>query len=541
MIVARKMMRLAGLICLMPLVFGCHKSPPAPSGASAASAQNATPSNTILRIHWAGRRNIASDTNSADVMRIWKMPETVRLEAQTLDKLSAAPWHFLREETNKFSASLLRPLLEDLIEEETCVEMASPRTNSEPEMVIAVRLNDPRAALWQTNLTAVLESLTGTHPTNAQPFGSISHWSLTNFPTPRVIDFGRVGGWMLVGAAQDQNTLFADAIDRVRRNQLPINAPTDKSWLEARADLSRFGGKHFSSNSPVISLTVTGEDQKVRTLGELTFPHHGLLDLPAWKAPTNLISSDLTSFTAIRGIKDLLGSSKLWQDLQAGEAPDQIFVWSAPDVPSATYFAVPCVSASNTVSKIGILASNTNSSWFAATHLLGSLKSGEATELQWSGVPFLSPFLESTNVNGSAFIFGGLFKQETAETGPPPTLLPQLNQANLVAYDWEMTSPRIKHLLYLGQLARVTMGKSQMPKNSLSLAWLMAASRWGAFSATEVTQTAPGQFTFKRKSSIGLTALELHLLADWLESPDFPLGLHTLSAKPAPIPPGVQK
>jgi hypothetical protein len=104
-----------------------------------------------------------------------------------------------------------------------------------------------------------------------------------------------------------------------------------------------------------------------------------------------------------------------------------------------------------------------------------------------------------------------------------------------------MTSSRIKHLIYLGQLARVTMGGSQLPANSLSMAWLTAASRWGAFSATDVTQTGPGQFTFNRKSSLGFTALELHLLADWLESPDFPLGLHTFSAKAASTPPDAEK
>jgi len=38
--------------------------------------------------------------------------------------------------------------------------------------------------------------------------------------------------------------------------------------------------------------------------------------------------------------------------------------------------------------------------------------------------------------------------------------------------------------------------------------------------------------TFARKSTLGFTALELHLLADWLESPRFPHGLHTFPAPP---------
>ena len=53
-------------------------------------------------------------------------------------------------------------------------------------------------------------------------------------------------------------------------------------------------------------------------------------------------------------------------------------------------------------------------------------------------------------------------------------------------------------------------------------------------SATVVTQTGAEQLTFTRNSTVGFTALELHLLADWLESPQFPLGLHTFIAPPSP-------
>ncbi len=475
-------------------------------------------------------------------MRAWKMPESIRLEAQTLEKLSIAPWRFLRNETDESSAKLLQPLFEDMVEEETYIQVVKRDTNSQAETVIAVHLNDPRAALWQTSLTTVLESLTGTHPANTQPPGSISRWSLSNSPAPNVIEFTRVGGWTLIGLAQDHNALLPEAIDRVRHDQPPMDAPAGNAWLDVRADLSRFTGGlgdnlRFSSNSPTISLSIKGENQNVRTYGQLSFPNQVARTLPPWNAPTNLISTELASFTAIRGVKEVLGASPLWKELQAGEAPDQVFVWAAPDSPSRTYFALPRADASNVVAKIGDLALNTNSSWFTATHLVGSLKPGKPGGLQWVGLPLMSPFLESTNIDGNAFVMGGFFQQESSQIGPPPTLLPQLNQTNLVAYDWEMTGPRIQHLIYLGQLTRVAMGKAQLPANSLSLAWLTAASHWGAFSATEITQTAPGQFTFNRKSSIGFTAIELHLLADWLESPDFPLGLHTSRAQSAPASP----
>jgi len=49
-------------------------------------------------------------------------------------------------------------------------------------------------------------------------------------------------------------------------------------------------------------------------------------------------------------------------------------------------------------------------------------------------------------------------------------------------------------------------------------------------STTLVTRTGPARLSFNRTSTIGLTALELHLLADWVESPRFPRGLHTFTA-----------
>jgi hypothetical protein len=55
-------------------------------------------------------------------------------------------------------------------------------------------------------------------------------------------------------------------------------------------------------------------------------------------------------------------------------------------------------------------------------------------------------------------------------------------------------------------------------------------------STTEVHLASPTQLSFVRTSTVGFTGFELEFVADWLESPDFPRGLHTLNA-PAPLPP----
>ena len=107
-----------------------------------------------------------------------------------------------------------------------------------------------------------------------------------------------------------------------------------------------------------------------------------------------------------------------------------------------------------------------------------------------------------------------------------------MNRTNAVYYDWEITGPRTDQWLYMGQFARLVCNKDQLPFSSPATLWLKdIAPRLGA-SLTVITQTGPNQLSFTRKSTIGFTGIELNLLADWLESPQFPIGLPTFLAPP---------
>ena len=120
-----------------------------------------------------------------------------------------------------------------------------------------------------------------------------------------------------------------------------------------------------------------------------------------------------------------------------------------------------------------------------------------------------------------------------------------LTRTNLVYYDWELTEPRIEAWIYLAQTLRLVTRHAQMPPKGHAQNWLMALAPKLGNCVTAGALTAPNQLSFTRTSSFGFTALELQLLADWLESPDFPRGLHSLNAEPdprlyqtAPRPPG---
>ena len=65
------------------------------AGSRAAESADAPPSSTtqtVARIHWLGTKQISVKTNTAPLVAIWNLPESRRLERQTLDKLSLTPW-----------------------------------------------------------------------------------------------------------------------------------------------------------------------------------------------------------------------------------------------------------------------------------------------------------------------------------------------------------------------------------------------------------------------------------------------------------------
>src|SRR5258708_4284831 len=75
-----------GLAAMAALAMGggCKKSAPAPVPAAALSAE------TVARVHWLGKKRMAAQTNAAYLIALWNLPESAKLETQTLDRLALA-------------------------------------------------------------------------------------------------------------------------------------------------------------------------------------------------------------------------------------------------------------------------------------------------------------------------------------------------------------------------------------------------------------------------------------------------------------------
>ena len=579
---------------LLASVSGCKKS--ATEGAPplntdhrpAITNQPSTP--PIARIHWLGKKQIAAQKTSKYFMSLWNLPEATKLETQTLDKLAlafAGAGVQSAGGSNQLSAtssgsqltnlvSRLRPLLDDLVREESYLEIQQA-ADQPAELAFAVRLNGPRADLWTEGLSAVISSLTNAQPLPAP--ASRQSWKLPpshilspNSQVPPQFDLARVGDWTVLGLASETNALLADLCHRLRVDHTPVLAATGTNssfqmdpvtrkvspapagpaatnyLLTVDLDLRRVSsalslGWNLPDAWPRISATWTGTGELIRTAGELTFPQPLDLQLEPWNIPTNLVHDPLVSFTAVRGVRPWLARQPWFKQLQIELAPNQFSAWASGPTPMLTFVAAPMSNAAAVLQKSGPRVETEQNPW-VTNNTIGVLEySTEPAALAWSGLPMFTPMIEAVLASGGGFLLGRVGAKPTGEGKPaPPELFAQLvARPSLVYYDWEITQAKLSHWVYLSQTTRLALKLPQMPHQSASFAFLLAVAPKLGNTGTQVVQDGPASLSFVRNSHSGFTAVELHFLADWLESPAFPRGLHTLLA-PKPVrklPPGL--
>lgn len=537
---------------------GCRQSdsnlPPAPPNATALSPD------TTVRVHWLGKTGMQLRMGAYYLMHIWQLQVTDDLQTRTLSRLAAAPsrWLAVPRERAQLADNLLGVLLKDVVLDECYLEFRQP-TNQPADLVFAIRLDPERVGNWETNLANIVGLLGGDWPTPLSngPRG----WSLHRPQPPRLLQFQRANDWAVFGAGTESNALFREICDRVRQYRDPFAAQASTNWLEAELAPSRlaaldrqflplvtrlpgrsFGAKAGHSSPSHITLAVAGDGANVLTRARMTFPQPLQLDLEPWTPPADLIPEPLNSFTAVRGLRPWLASCKIWNDLSLGAPPDQVYFWAVPGQVSQDYFAAPLPDASNQVNHLTAYLMTKANPWLATNGYVQFERLPDANGLSWGNMPSIRPFFKFAKTANGGAVFGGLLPDTTPGTNTQNNLYERPSRArlfaeiaaqtNLVYYDWELTATRIEPCLYIGQVARVVSRHAQLPPESTSLKWLRALQPGLGSCTTTITRTGPNQLAFDRKSTLGFTGAELQLLADWLESPQFPAGLYSLSAPP---------
>jgi hypothetical protein len=483
---------------------------------------------TVARVHWLGKKRLGVEGTAYYFMRLWELPQEPPFELQTLNKLSTVPRRILGLPAPRDNSDALRlaPLLEDVLQEECYLE-ARHATNQAGEMVFAIRLSDVRAAVWNTNLSLVLASFTNAAPLAGQ---SGKAWVFKNRPPPNQLEWARAGDWTLVAVGEGRNALLDEMRARIGNLGAPVPAGTT-NWLEALLVPSRsfsvFQPHQSSSADPAeIDLRVGGDGERVVVRANLTFSKPLDITLDQWRIPLGLIRERLASFTAVRGLPRAMAASASWDSTRLGPPPDQLFVWTGNASPLQLYAAGLSSDPGKSVDALRNFLLAEGNSWLTS-HGSGHFASaGDSNGATWSGLSMVSPFLKLAQADGRNWIYAGLLKPDTTSTNANTQSFFQniLTKSNLVYYDWEYGQPRMESSLYLAQVLRIVTQHPQLAAESPTEQLLSALAPRVDDSLTTVSLAAPNRLSLERKSTTGLTTLEMNLLAGWFESPDFPLG-----------------
>jgi hypothetical protein len=446
----------------------------------------------IAQIHFAGAQKISANANVSAFTNEFGSAEALALRAQTADKLSGWLAGWLTTNLNMTvtgGAAKLRPLFDDLQKSEWFLEARSPG-DGKPEVAIAIQLEPARAQLWQANLKPFFAAAT----------------------------FRTAGGWLIF----DSDPARLKLGDRLAQK---ISTPP-AGWLDLDVNWPRLAQWHPKLKAfglPETQFTVTAPDANFHITGKFLFPENLSLNLENWRVPTNTVHQPFDSFTAVRGFAAWFQSQAWAQPYQLTPTPNQLFLWSLPQMPFQTYAAIPVPDSAGALTQADARLVPALSAANARNYFIMPVTPTLTNnEISLFNLPFIAPILKPVNEPAGQFLYGEFFPNSPWGKPLPPELFQHLATKNLVLYHWEITSERMTQLLQLNQMSLMITQHKQLESSSAAFKWLQKIGPALGNTSMEITQTGPAELTFARKAPGVFTALELYALANWLEADNFP-------------------
>jgi hypothetical protein len=481
----------------------------------------------LARYHFLGAAQLERNPAAAKLKELWNLPESRRLAEQTLQKLAHAPKTFYGDQItptqDERGAAILRPLLGDLFDHESFLQVRGPAART-AEWTLLAHLPPDRLKAWSAGLSELTPLWNLGRPATIAVEG-FAGWEIKGSKMPTLIRCAQAGEWLVLGVGQNALPAWEESLRRIKSGGRPIaNAST--YWLEAEANLPRLVETLSlwpAFKWPQIRLSIMGTGETLRSTARMVFPEPVTGPLNPWRVPTNLIGEPLISFTAARGIAPLLSNSKSLQELGLKPVPNELYMWAQSAVTFQTFLAFPVSGATEKLQHIGdrapsLLGTNWQQRGTAQIEWQATNK-----QVFWKGLPFITPYLRPAEFAGTDFILGGLFPPVPRNHPPPHDLLAQfLERKDLVYYDWEITEARLAQWRVMAQLFAVIADKPQLTTNTAALPWLMKVEPQLGNTVTEIASNSPKEWALIRKSHLGFTGAELVTLARWLESTNFP-------------------
>lgn len=417
------------------------------------------PPEVLARVHFVGASQLAANREAATLKEIWNLAETRKLWQAMLDKLAAAPDRLFQSRLSPTSGSradLCRPFFVDLVDNEFYADVRTG-TDRSLEWTLAIHLADDRAALWHSNLTALVEAWDLGKCTECK-VEDCSGWEVRKHHVPNTIRWVRSGAWFVLGLGQDRLPHLAEILREIRQNGHPQTVDGE-SWFSLQLDSLRLMQTGFPlprawflpDPLPVIQWHLTGRGGMVRTRAAIHFAEAQPWALEPWHIPTHTFGDPMISFTAVQGFSPWLKHWSFLSQMGVNPTPNQLFIWAQPEVQFQTFFVAPVPQVTNLLERLGKVLPSVVATNF---YRLGEIRaSTNRTDIIWAGLPAIVPFLCAAPEPSGEFLLGGLFPSQLNTNPPPAELLAQISgRTNLVYYDWEITQDRLWQVRILSSI-----------------------------------------------------------------------------------------
>ena len=509
----------------------------------------ATAANVAATWHFAGSSQLTNNPDFDNVDKIFTMAPSGDFRDYVLDRFAGWLNQSLFASTESNNAALLRPLLDDLLSAESVWTLGGT-TESSPDFIIALRLDDARTQAWQTTLPKLEGGPGQAYP--GQKFDG-KQWNLRGGESLWIV---RAKGWLLVGRGKELADTQGEFLSQLDRTGAPAPA-LDKSWLEADLDWAQLA-KWLPEAPRVLlpartKLVFTAADHTLYVNGNITYPNPVPWKFEDWRIPTNIIRDPLVSFTAGQDVAAFMSPNEPLSKLTDNPLTGQYFVWSLGDMVFRNHAAWPVADATNAMKRIGEEAPAAFNPALK-TMAAGELRwQPERNALAWVNVgPFIVPDLQVAPETNGQFLVASLFPLITRAKPAPDELWQQITgKTNIVYYDWEDTGSRLGPWQTLAAilpvLPRLTVppttnsaGSTNRPMVSPIPAPVIVDENWlnglrpflsHRETITLITRVSPTELKLVRQSPFVVTSLELVLLSHWLSGTPSP-GINTSMLPP---------
>ena len=502
------------------------------------------PENVVLQYHFLGAAPLAENASAAVARRVFALPSTIRFEDLVLNRLCVSLAASLHFQTNRQIVSLLRPLLDDLLRAESIASLGGP-SGKPIQFVLAIHLDAKRAQVWGQNLKTASD-VPGAE-FRAETFsgwqwnkeGSDSLWMVP------------ARDWLLVGRGGDLAFVRSDYLQQIQKTGRPGPA-LGLNCFEADVDWPRLANWVPVSSCPLkpgrTQMAISAEMGGFHMTGHVTYPEAIQWQPRPMSLPTNLVREPLSSFATGQNVEPFLTSDETLSRFCTNPLSDQFYFWSMSEMPFESYVAWPVNNPNKTMLTLSAQAINALNPKLQKLDGTQLAWSSGTSQLVWSKLQLIAPIVMVASEGDGPFLVGGLFPVTKGTRPAPQALWEQFKgRTNLVYYDWELTGPRVRHLVTVTQVLPILQALGVGPEEPLvagasaakpganTLAapgvqsrlnaqeqWLIGLSPLLANTVTEVTRTGPKELTVIRNSPFVFSSLELVLLSHWLS--DTPAG-----------------